>query len=108
MMYFERKRKAAPGPSKGVKSPFCPNKYREKEEEVLKREKREKGPLEGPGAAFPDEPQMMLRGNTADFTRYMATRWPPSMLTPALRRRAAKDPALFWCAERRSYSFRPA
>lgn len=54
------------------------------------------------------EPWLMLRGNTRDFTRYLATRWPASMLTPALRRRAAKDPALFWCAERRSYSLRLA
>ena len=108
MMYFERKRKAAPGPQIGVKSPFSKNINREKEEEVLKREERGKGPFRGPGAAFSDEPQMMLRGNTADFTRYMATRWPASMLTPALRRRAAKDPALFWCVERRSYSLRLA
>jgi hypothetical protein len=53
-------------------------------------------------------PQELLHSGTADFTRYMATRWPASMLTPALRRRAAKDPALLWCAERQSYSLRLA
>lgn len=52
------------------------------------------------------EPRLMLSGSSRDYTRYMATRWPPQMLSAADRRRAANDPELVWRPGHGIYGFR--